>query len=95
MAETELHGDEMTELKLLLRRHFEPASDRTYVGCNLLVYYEQGNPAAVFSPDVFVVLGAPQRQRDSLEAERDAERKRAEAAERRLTEILAEIEKRD
>jgi Uma2 family endonuclease len=65
MAETELHGDEMTELKLMLRRHFEPSSDRTYVGCNLFVYYEEGNPRAVFSPDVFVVFGAPQRQRDT------------------------------
>jgi hypothetical protein len=29
MAETELHGDEMTELKLMLRRHFEPIADGT------------------------------------------------------------------
>jgi Uma2 family endonuclease len=65
MAESELHGDEMTELKLMLRRHFAHVADRTYVGCNLFVYYEQGNPRAVFSPDVFVVLGAPQRQRDT------------------------------
>lgn len=65
MAESELHGDEMTELKLMLRRHFSSVAERTYVGCNLFVYYEQGNPRAVFSPDVFVVLGAPQRQRDT------------------------------
>jgi Uma2 family endonuclease len=71
MAETELHADEMTELKLMLRRHFEPVSDRTYVGCNLFVYYEEGNPRAVFSPDVFVVAGAPQRQRDTYKLWKD------------------------
>jgi Uma2 family endonuclease len=71
MAETELHGDEMTELKLMLRRHFEPASDRNYVGCNLFVYYEEGNPRAVFSPDVFVVQGAPQRQRKTYKLWKD------------------------
>jgi Uma2 family endonuclease len=65
MAESELHGDEMTELKLMLRRHFARVADRTYVGCNLFIYYEQGNPRAVFSPDVFVVFGAPQKQRDT------------------------------
>jgi Uma2 family endonuclease len=71
MAETELHGDEMTELKLMLRRHFEPRSERTYVGCNLFVYYEEGNPRAVFSPDVFVAFGVPQRQRDTYKLWKD------------------------
>jgi Uma2 family endonuclease len=71
MAESELHGDEMTELKIMLRRHFAPRADRIYVGCNLFVYYEEGNPGAVFSPDVFVVLGAPQRQRDTYKLWKD------------------------
>jgi Uma2 family endonuclease len=65
MAETDLHGDEMTELKLMLRRHFRSQADQVHVGCNSFIYYEQGNPRAVFSPDVFVVRGAPQRQRDT------------------------------
>jgi Uma2 family endonuclease len=71
MAETELHGDEMTELKLMLRRHFRREADRVYVGCNLFVYYEKGNPRAVFSPDVFVVRGAPQRQYDTYKLWQD------------------------
>lgn len=65
MAETELHGDEMTELKLWLRRYFRDRAAEVYVGCNLFVYYERGNPRAVFWPDVFVVHGAPQRQYDT------------------------------
>jgi Uma2 family endonuclease len=56
---------------MMLRRHFQPVADRTYVGCNLFVYYEEGNPNAVFSPDVFVVRGAPQRQRDTYKLWKD------------------------
>src|SRR5688572_16525069 len=71
MAETELHGDEMTELKLWLRRYFRDRAAEIYVGCNLFIYYEEGNPRAVFSPDVFVVRGAPQRQYDTYKLWRD------------------------
>jgi Uma2 family endonuclease len=71
MAETELHADEMTEVKLMLRRHFRADRERVYVGSNLFVYYERGNPRAVFSPDVFVVRGAPQRQYDTYKLWRD------------------------
>jgi hypothetical protein len=42
MAETELHADEMTEVKLMLRRHFRADRERVYVGSNLFVYYERG-----------------------------------------------------
>ena len=71
MAETELHGDEMTDLKLMLRRRFREQADGVYVGCNLFVYYERGNPRAVFSPDVFVVRGAPQKQYDTYKLWQD------------------------
>jgi Uma2 family endonuclease len=71
MAETEFHADEMTEVKLMLRRHFRADRDRVYVGCNLFVYYERGNPRAVFSPDVFVVRGAPQRKYDTYKLWQD------------------------
>ena len=47
-----------------LRRHFEPGDD-VYVSANMFLYYERGNPRAVVSPDVFVVLGARQYVRDS------------------------------
>ena len=71
MAETELHADEITELKLVLRRYFRHRAHEVYVGSNLFVYYEQGNPRAVFSPDVFVVWGAPQLQYDTYRLWRD------------------------
>ena len=40
-------------------------SDLPCVSANLFLYYEEGNPRAVVAPDVFVVLGAPKRERHS------------------------------
>ena len=71
MAETEFHGEEMVELRRMLRRHFRPRAEDVYVGSNLFVYYERGNPRAVFSPDVFVVFGAPQRLYDTYKLWQD------------------------
>lgn len=34
-------------------------------GNNLLIYYEEGNPRGKGPPDVFVMLGAPSRDRSS------------------------------
>jgi Uma2 family endonuclease len=62
MAETPLHRDEMSELIFRLRQHF--ATDPSvYVSGNMMMYYEQGNPAACFSPDVFVAMGAGDGER--------------------------------
>ena len=36
-----------------------------YVSGDLLIYYEEGNPRASVAPDVFVVLGVPDRMRMS------------------------------
>ena len=36
-----------------------------YVGSNNFLYYERGNPRAVVSPDVYVVVGAEARLRDT------------------------------
>ena len=36
-----------------------------YVGSNNFLYYERGNPRAVVSPDVYVVVGAPAHLRDT------------------------------
>ncbi len=36
-----------------------------YVSGNMFIYYEKGNPQAVVAPDVFVVMGAPKRDRRS------------------------------
>ena len=48
---------------VLARRYCD--RDDVYVSANLFVYYEEGNPSAVVAPDVFVVLGAPSRDRRS------------------------------
>ncbi|MCI0458463.1 MAG: Uma2 family endonuclease, partial [Gemmataceae bacterium] len=56
MAETDEHADVMIECKQVLRRWY--ADDpNVYVGGNLLVYYEEGNPRKHLAPDVFVVHG--------------------------------------
>ena len=39
--------------------------ENVYVSGNLFIYYEEGNPQAVVAPDVFVVMGAPKRDRSS------------------------------
>ena len=63
LAETDLHLDETIALRHMLRERYRAASN-VYVGCDLLIYYEEGNPAARFAPDVFVVMGArPGRRR--------------------------------
>ena len=46
----------------VLRGHFEDHPD-IYVSGDLLIYYEEGNPAKSVAPDVFVVLGAPRHNR--------------------------------
>jgi Uma2 family endonuclease len=62
MGETPLHRDEMFELIACLRRHFA-ADPSVYVSGNMMMYYEPGNRTAVFSPDVFVALGAGDGER--------------------------------
>ena len=66
MAESDIHRRCMTYLIDALERHFEKqAPGNVCVSGNLFLYYERGNPRAVVAPDVFVVLGAPARLRDS------------------------------
>ena len=66
MAETEIHGACMMYVTCALRGWFKRRG-RTdvYVGSNNFLYYEQGNPRAVVSPDVYVVVGAPAHLRDT------------------------------
>lgn len=61
MGETDLHRDLMTDLIFALKWFL--SSTIAYVAGNLFIYYEEGNPRAVVAPDVFVVMGAPQRRR--------------------------------
>ena len=66
MAETELHGACMVYLAQALRRLFETRGRAdVYVGSNNFLYYERGNPRAVVSPDVYVVVGARAGLRDT------------------------------
>lgn len=62
MAETDLHRNEMFELIAMLEARYADAPD-VYVSGNLLLYYEEGNPAASVAPDTFVVLGVPKGRR--------------------------------
>jgi Uma2 family endonuclease len=62
MAETDLHRDEMFDAIAALKHRYRN-DPMTYVAGNLLIYYEEGNPAARFAPDVFVVFGVPKRRR--------------------------------
>jgi Uma2 family endonuclease len=57
MAETGVHVRAMAWLYLMLRVFFRHRPD-VYVGANMFMYYEEGNPKRVVAPDVFVVFGA-------------------------------------
>ena len=62
MAETDTHRDEMMALIESLKDHFRDEVD-VYVAGNNFIYYEQGNPRSVFSPDTYVVFGVEKKQR--------------------------------
>jgi len=49
--------------KILARRY--AGDPQVYVSANIFVYYVEGDPSQVFSPDVMVVKGAPKRRRDT------------------------------
>ena len=66
MAETEIHGACMMYVTYALRRYFARRGRAdVHVGSNNFLYYERGNPRAVVSPDVYVVVGAPAHLRDT------------------------------
>jgi Uma2 family endonuclease len=62
MAETDVHIDVLIYLREALRDHFRD-DPRVYVAGNMLLYYEEGNPAACVAPDVFVVQGVAKGER--------------------------------
>ena len=49
-----------------LRRRYADRED-VFVAADLLLYYQEGNPAAAVAPDVFVVIGAPNHLRHSYQ----------------------------
>lgn len=62
MAETSIHRDVMIDLIQTLQTRY--ADDpMAYVSGNMLMFYEEGNRRKHLAPDVFLVLGIPDRVR--------------------------------
>lgn len=62
MAETEIHLDVTIDLIQGLRRRYRDVPDIYVVG-DMFLYYVQGDPRSVVSPDVFLVKGVPKTPR--------------------------------
>ena len=62
IGETDVHIDALIYLREALRDHFRD-DPQIYVAGNMLLYYEEENPAACVAPDVFVVQGVDERER--------------------------------
>jgi Uma2 family endonuclease len=60
--ESDWHAKETLDLFHRLQQRYRDAPE-VYVSAHMFVYYEEGNPGAMFSPDVMVVFGVPQRDR--------------------------------
>ncbi|MDE0453439.1 MAG: Uma2 family endonuclease [Gammaproteobacteria bacterium] len=63
LAESDLHFDRLTYAAHALKVRYADTPD-VYVGANMLVYDEPGNPRRHLAPDVFVVFGVPNHRRD-------------------------------
>lgn len=63
MAETTLHRKVMSDVIEGLERHYAEVPD-VWVGGNLLLYFEKGNPAKSVSPDVLLVRGVEKWDRN-------------------------------
>jgi len=70
-------GDPQREVMIavlqILERRFAADTD-VYVSGNNFVYYVEGDPAQVFSPDVMVVKGVPRRLRDNYKLWEEGDR---------------------
>jgi Uma2 family endonuclease len=64
MAETPTHRDNMIALIDVLRTHFV-GNPMVYVSANMFIYYAPGRKRRYVSPDVFVVKGIPDKDRDA------------------------------
>ena len=61
MAETPRHQQVMIDGMDILRSHFRGLAD-VYIGGNMMLYYEEGNPRKSISPDVFMVRGVSKQE---------------------------------
>lgn len=64
MGETGFHVWQIIVTTAILRDRFRDRED-VYVGANMFFYYRQGDPSAVFAPDVFVVFNTTNQERRS------------------------------
>ncbi len=62
MAESDFQRGPLAYLVEALDYHYKTIDD-VYVSGNLLIYYQEGNPRVVISPDVFVVFEVPKKKR--------------------------------
>lgn len=63
VAETPLHYRRLADAAHALFTRYE-SRPGVYVGVNMMVYDERGNPRRFLSPDVFVAFGVADRERD-------------------------------
>ncbi len=61
MAETPKHQQVMIDCMDVMRRPLREVTD-VYIGGNMFLYYEEGNPRKSVSPDVFMVRGVPKKE---------------------------------
>lgn len=61
MAETPKHQQVMIDCMDVMRRHFREVPD-VFIGGNMFLYYEEGNPRKSISPDVFMVRGVSKKE---------------------------------
>src|SRR5208337_945900 len=64
MAETPLHRDNMIAMLDVLRTRFAP-DPMVYISANMFLYYVPGRKRRHVSPDVFLVRGVPNKERDA------------------------------
>lgn len=62
IGESDAHCREILETIMMLELYFRDVAD-VYISGNLMFYYEEGDPGAVVSPDVFVVKGVAKKLR--------------------------------
>jgi Uma2 family endonuclease len=67
MTESDATRDYLLYCVEVLQLYFQ-SRQNVYVSGNLFVYYQEGNPQAVISPDVFVIFGVSHRKRRSYKA---------------------------
>ncbi|MBO0351696.1 Uma2 family endonuclease [Phormidium pseudopriestleyi FRX01] len=74
MAESDAARDYLIYAVETLDIHFQKRED-TYVSGNLFIYYEEGKPDCVVSPDAFVIFGVEKRKRRSYKTWEEGDKK--------------------